>query len=241
MARSKWSFQGRLDGYVDAPNILEGHRHSHVGFLLQIRKFIEDDNGNVVEDEATEFLQETFLPEFEFGSYQHRQSIARSLRQAGYRNDDQGRLGRMLDGFFLHAELVLQRAKENKSESETESGVERIPRFRLCVKKFVRRQDDLEARVAELSIQEAVLKTVPATKQSIQALQKVKLQGSCTDEKCMICMEQLSSGTQEVSSMPCSHLFHGDCIEEWLNRSHQCPLCRFPMPTESDHGDVATV
>ncbi|XVE68833.1 hypothetical protein DITRI_Ditri09bG0101700 [Diplodiscus trichospermus] len=238
MARSKWSFQGRLDPYVDAPNFQGGHRNSHVGFLLQIRKFIEDENGNVVENEAAEFQEETFLPKCEFGSNQHRQSIARSLRQAGYGNDH-GRLGRMLDGFFLRAELVLESVKENKSQSESDVG--RIPRFRLCVKKVVRREDDLEARVAELSIQEAVLKPVPATKQSIQALRKVKLQGSCTDENCMICMEQLSSGTQEVSSMPCSHLFHGDCIEEWLNRSHHCPLCRFPMPTESDHGDIATM
>ncbi|XWS57100.1 hypothetical protein CRYUN_Cryun09bG0142500 [Craigia yunnanensis] len=49
----------------------------------------------------------------------------------------------------------------------------------------------------------------------------------------MICIEKLSSET-EVTSMPCSHLFHGHCIEEWLNTSHQCPLCRFPMPTEGD-------
>ncbi|KAK8571664.1 hypothetical protein V6N13_047321 [Hibiscus sabdariffa] len=49
--------------------------------------------------------------------------------------------------------------------------------------------------------------------------------------ECMICLEKLgSSKTKVVTSMPCSHLFHGDCIEKWLNTSCLCPLCRFSVP-----------
>lgn len=29
------------------------------------------------------------------------------------------------------------------------------------------------------------------------------------------------------SSMPCSLIFHGDCIERWLSISKNCPLCRY--------------
>ncbi|XWS57105.1 hypothetical protein CRYUN_Cryun09bG0142900 [Craigia yunnanensis] len=135
--------------------------------------------------------------------------ISRRLREAGCR--DERRFGRMVDDFFSNAKLVLESEKE---KFESESRVGRIPRFTLCVKKFVRKEDDLEATAVELSIQEAP-KPVPATKESIQALQKMRLEDASTEE-CMICIE--------ITSMPCSHLFHGHCIEEWLNTSHQVPI-----------------
>ncbi|XWS57099.1 hypothetical protein CRYUN_Cryun09bG0142400 [Craigia yunnanensis] len=141
MERRESSFQGTLDHDV-TPNLQGGYRGSQVGFVLKIRKFLEDDNGNVVEDEAEGFQEETFFPEFEFGSYRHRNYIARRLREAGCR-DERG-FGRMFDEFFSNAELELESEKENKSESESHVG--RIPRFTLCVKKFERREDDLEAR-----------------------------------------------------------------------------------------------
>ncbi|KAB2068661.1 hypothetical protein ES319_A08G046900v1 [Gossypium barbadense] len=50
------------------------------------------------------------------------------------------------------------------------------------------------------------------------------------EEDCMICLEELEVGFY-ASRMPCSHTFHGDCIEKWLKQSHYCPLCRFEMPT----------
>ncbi|EYU40216.1 hypothetical protein MIMGU_mgv1a023559mg [Erythranthe guttata] len=58
-----------------------------------------------------------------------------------------------------------------------------------------------------------------------------------SDQKtsCSICLEDLSPGGdndfEEALSMPCSHVYHGDCIKKWLSTSHYCPLCRFEMPT----------
>jgi hypothetical protein len=38
----------------------------------------------------------------------------------------------------------------------------------------------------------------------------------------------------EISVMPCTkrHMFHVECLGEWLARSHLCPLCRHALPTE---------
>ena len=141
----------------------------------------------------------------------------------------------MLDLAFSDAKLILEKEKEKK-QKKNNSEFGGIPTIILRVKKFVRWEDELEAMAVELSMQETP-KPVPATKESIKVLQKVKLQleadglGAFTEEY-MICMEQLSSGT-EVTCMPCPHLFHGDCIEKWLNTSHQCPLYRFPMPKDA--------
>ncbi|XP_021300716.1 E3 ubiquitin-protein ligase SGR9, amyloplastic-like [Herrania umbratica] len=192
------------------------------GFRLQIRKFLKDDNGNVQEALEESSQEKFFLPEFAFGCNGHHILVTYRLREAGWH---QSNLQRILDAAFSEAKLILERERST-------CGIHIVPTIVFCVNKFVRWEDELEARALELSMQE-VPKTVPATKESIQALKKVKLEGDNT-EKCMICMEQLiSSGTDKmITSMPCSHLFHGDCIEKWLNTSHKCPLCRFPMPTD---------
>ena len=72
---------------------------------------------------------------------------------------------------------------------------------------------------------------IPATKSSIQALEKVKFQQGLMNsvQECTICMEGFQTGL-EVTRMPCSHVYHEGCIVKWLKTSHFCPLCRYPMP-----------
>lgn len=49
-----------------------------------------------------------------------------------------------------------------------------------------------------------------------------------SNEECVICLEELPVGC-EVVSMPCSHAFHGNCIQMWLRTSPCCPICRFEI------------
>lgn len=42
---------------------------------------------------------------------------------------------------------------------------------------------------------------------------------------CSICLTDFES-TSEVSSLPCQHIFHQDCLTPWLERSGSCPVCR---------------
>ncbi|OMO82163.1 Zinc finger, RING-type [Corchorus olitorius] len=90
----------------------------------------------------------------------------------------------------------------------------------------------------EAAMEESAPKPVPATTESIQALERLELGDNNIDDydQCMVCLEELSKSSQmkklsTVARMPCSHLFHEDCIVQWLNTSHFCPLCRFAMPT----------
>ncbi|KAL4633774.1 hypothetical protein ACB092_04G146600 [Castanea dentata] len=102
-------------------------------------------------------------------------------------------------------------------------------------------------------------KSIPTTKSSIEALEKIMFQPSpnsiqecsiCLEElfnykhalrfqpssnsiqECSICLEEFQIGF-EVTSMPCSHVYHGKCIAQWLQASHFCPLCRYPMPNNA--------
>jgi hypothetical protein len=69
---------------------------------------------------------------------------------------------------------------------------------------------------------------VPASKSSIEALEKVEnIEGR--RETCSICLEELLIAPA-ASRMPCSHLFHQNCIVNWLERTNFCPLCRFKLP-----------
>ena len=44
---------------------------------------------------------------------------------------------------------------------------------------------------------------------------------------CSICIEDLSKSQQSIIEMPnCLHMFHQNCLFEWLGRKNSCPLCR---------------
>ena len=76
-------------------------------------------------------------------------------------------------------------------------------------------------------------KSIPATKSSIEALEKIRFQPSSNSiQECSICLEEFQIRF-EVTSMPCSHVYHGKCIGKWLQTSHFCPLCRYPMPNNA--------
>ncbi|GFQ00259.1 E3 ubiquitin-protein ligase ring1-like [Phtheirospermum japonicum] len=71
---------------------------------------------------------------------------------------------------------------------------------------------------------------VPASNEAIVSLPKKKEDGD-EIESCSVCLEELPVGAV-VSTLPCSHVFHSDCILIWLNISHYCPICRFEMPID---------
>eukprot|EP01060_Flectonema_neradi_P020253 TRINITY_DN2778_c1_g1_i1.p1 TRINITY_DN2778_c1_g1~~TRINITY_DN2778_c1_g1_i1.p1 ORF type:complete len:375 (+),score=81.32 TRINITY_DN2778_c1_g1_i1:43-1125(+) len=48
------------------------------------------------------------------------------------------------------------------------------------------------------------------------------------EDPCPICQEDFTVGTQ-VASLPCSHIYHPDCIKNWLRLRNTCPSCRFEL------------
>jgi len=58
---------------------------------------------------------------------------------------------------------------------------------------------------------------------------------SSTDKVCIICLESISLNPKHKEEkgrvLDCSHLFHRECIGEWLKRKHNCPMCRAHVET----------
>ena len=41
--------------------------------------------------------------------------------------------------------------------------------------------------------------------------------------QCIICMEALD---ERALALPCAHTFHDSCIEKWLKKKNECPICK---------------
>ena len=47
-----------------------------------------------------------------------------------------------------------------------------------------------------------------------------------SNKKCMICLEYFNNG-DKIISLPCVHIYHGDCIKKWLLGNNFCPICKY--------------
>jgi hypothetical protein len=54
------------------------------------------------------------------------------------------------------------------------------------------------------------------------------------DDVCPICITEFEKD-QNIINLPCNkgHIFHEDCIGEWIRRDNTCPLCKAPITADS--------
>ncbi|KAL0802598.1 hypothetical protein Bca101_057774 [Brassica carinata] len=58
------------------------------------------------------------------------------------------------------------------------------------------------------------------------------------ETQCSICIDDLSTTRENIIELPqCLHMFHQDCLFEWLCRQNSCPLCRRAPHLRSRMGD----
>ncbi|KAG6386888.1 hypothetical protein SASPL_152065 [Salvia splendens] len=54
-----------------------------------------------------------------------------------------------------------------------------------------------------------------------------ELEMSDEEEMCSICLVEFEEEDSVTKLPKCGHLFHGECIEKWLDKCRfSCPLCR---------------
>lgn len=45
-------------------------------------------------------------------------------------------------------------------------------------------------------------------------------------KECVICLENMIYN-EDLIMINCSHIYHKECIQKWLNRNSICPLCDY--------------
>jgi hypothetical protein len=56
------------------------------------------------------------------------------------------------------------------------------------------------------------------------------------DENCTICVSKYQIG-ENVTELNCKHIFHTECISEWVKYKSECPVCRQSIDTIDERTD----
>lgn len=136
--------------------------------------------------------------------------------------------------------------------------------FAVCVRQYLPQAAQTVRRIAGIptsEAQEARKKFVDANLKSVEwsggslargkvASDEEKGENAETNEssdnqedgdECPVCLATIQPGDMVSSSTneACPHVFHRDCIYEWLLRKKGCPMCRNPFLVEPDDGGGA--
>ncbi|PON59158.1 43kDa postsynaptic protein [Trema orientale] len=211
-----------------------------IEFVHVLRSINNVDNNNIPFETYQEWL---ILPRRNYLANSSRitQEI---LRRIGVEPDFTGELALQISSFAL------------ATATQPRFAASRVLTLSLRVSAMIDLYDDdaeEEEEEEEYADQSLIIRTVPATKLSIEALKELNhynggdeiiISWDTTSEQqqqqqCSVCMEKLwfedqcCEDDRKVVQMPCSHVYHKDCIVRWLETSHLCPLCRYAMPTET--------
>ena len=70
-----------------------------------------------------------------------------------------------------------------------------------------------------------------ASRDTLQALCRVRSSQARDDQDCVICLDAIHSRADraQVTQLPCNHAFHNHCTDRWLDNSFSCPQCTREM------------
>ena len=64
-----------------------------------------------------------------------------------------------------------------------------------------------------------------------------KILKSSNNRNCAVCLANFNPG-DEIISLPCFHIFHKDCVIDWLKYKLWCPVCKFKVSLRSLHREI---
>lgn len=59
-------------------------------------------------------------------------------------------------------------------------------------------------------------------------------------DRCVICQVEYEEGESIVALLPCEHLYHSECISNWLQIKKICPICGTEASPPKNHNNAIT-
>jgi hypothetical protein len=72
---------------------------------------------------------------------------------------------------------------------------------------------------------------------SVSSLRGPDADGHTHTQSCAVCIGEYEDG-DELAELVCGHLYHVECVREWLTKHKECPLCRHDIRARADSTTV---
>ncbi|KAF2311876.1 hypothetical protein GH714_027087 [Hevea brasiliensis] len=78
----------------------------------------------------------------------------------------------------------------------------------------------------------------PASKAVVESMPTVEINEThvLAEAHCAVCKEAFELGGK-AREMPCTHIYHSDCILPWLAIRNSCPVCRHELPADQQESE----
>ena len=111
--------------------------------------------------------------------------------------------------------------------------------YNLCGFRFINYSDNynfFESVISEINERnnsEAYTHSKGVNKNILKLLPKNKVNdiNKLDEKKCEICLEYFVNG-DVLTTIPCFHVFHPKCINEWFKNKNTCPICKTKISKE---------
>ena len=113
-----------------------------------------------------------------------------------------------------------------------QAAMERLPGLQEgLVHQLIEAAWNAAARQAGLDVENGNVPPNAGPKLPVGHAERVKRMVSMTlvkaaDDDCCICLDSMPSGAVVSDLKTCKHMFHTQCIQEWLSKANTCPLCK---------------
>jgi hypothetical protein len=184
---------------------------------------------------ATEQQQETdVLATFDQDVQQRRRRQQQQQQQQGSKEERSSWITQLIASSQQQQLLLQQQAgsisassRNSSREASRERSVGR-PGLETCNKSV----NICSNEAAELHLQPDLNAQQQSDQQPNTQQQQQQAGSDCAssmhDDACIICFSDYAPGDL-LKELPCKHYFHAACIDQWLARSGNCPLCKAPV------------
>jgi hypothetical protein len=67
--------------------------------------------------------------------------------------------------------------------------------------------------------------------QNVRSNEEIADEEDGVTNECIICYNNISLAAGEYMVTPCNHLFHKNCLNQWMDIKLECPVCRTELPS----------